>query len=286
MAMQSTGMSEVRGRGDKPIDPVVSVLLVSSGDKPLGHVIHFAAHPTVAKAVGGLISGDYPATLLQETEWALGGVGLFLLGAAGNINLEIEGRSYERAEFHGRNLADQCIRAAEICRFHEHDDLSLSNDALSASSRPDLPLRASLVRQIDELEQEEARFIAGHPEGDVPGRIWNRRRLLKLSLREMEKLQPRVTVPIQCVRVAGRACVFSPGEWFVEFAQRLRQSFPGMRPLWVNCANGYTGYIPTEKTYREKGTYVNQPGFINRLEEGAGERLFADMLPLLSRLRG
>ena len=68
------------------VDTAMTVLRVDADDgTPLGHLAHYSGHCTTAMGCGRLLSADYPAYLLAETEARAGGVGLFLQGTAGNM---------------------------------------------------------------------------------------------------------------------------------------------------------------------------------------------------------
>jgi neutral ceramidase len=110
----STDGQEITG----PIDPQLRIIWFE-GDKGRGAaILNYACHPTVLGPKSQVISGDFPSAMTQkvEKEFGEGFVGLFVNGAAGNVNpITRKGYRYQGTTSDvdrlGRMLADEALRA-------------------------------------------------------------------------------------------------------------------------------------------------------------------------------
>ncbi len=104
-----------------PIDRSVGVLSVRAADStsardgaPLATVVNFACHGTVLGPGNLLVSADWIGAMRPRVERALGGLTLFLQGAAGDLNPNHEwgeGDPWEAVQSLGERVADQVIAA-------------------------------------------------------------------------------------------------------------------------------------------------------------------------------
>jgi len=262
-----------------PVDPMLTILRVDREDgSPLGHLVRFSAHATTAMGAGRLLSADYPGYLLRETESAVGGVGLFLQGTCGDVNLEVGPRGYEHAMRHGvrmgRLVADvlKGIVPATI-----EEPLAVAAATFRAEVRTDMRSESDIREEMDRLVEPQRAYEREHPGTVTPRVIWNPIRALRMEMCALEYLRDKTYLPVsaQHVRLAGRSLLITPGEWFVEFGLRLEDALPDLRPLWVGYSNGNIGYVPTTDGWGEPG-YMTACRFypINGLARGEGERLF------------
>ena len=133
-----------------PVDRALTVLRVdATSGRPLGHLVHFNAHPTTAMGVDQLLSADYPGVLLAQTETRIGGVGVFLQGTCGNVNLEIGERAFRHAERHGRAMGELAARALEAAPLVGLEPVP------SRVVEWDSPYHAGLLRIFRELEERK-----------------------------------------------------------------------------------------------------------------------------------
>lgn len=262
--------------GTGPTDPTLSILTVDTEDGThLGHVMHYSAHPTTAMGVGGLLSADYPGVLVGKTEQALGGTGIFLQGAAGNINLEIGKRDYPHTERHGTAMAELVVDAVRSGdRLDGNGVLMTEETMFAARLRRDYPGAETFEAKLEELDAKRVEYEREHPSTPLPMSIWNSMRVARLGIHAKERFQEDATsisFPIQHVHLVGRRLLVVPGEWFVEFALALKKDHPGT--LWSGYGNGTIGYVPIADAWNE--CYMERCAFIfNVLDRGEGERLY------------
>lgn len=261
-----------------PTDPTLTVFRVDRAEGgPLGHLVHFSGHCTTAMGCGRLLSADYPAWLLRETEANIGGVGIFVQGTCGNINLEVGERNYEHAERHGTamgRLAAEVLRSVDTRS--PSDPLCVAATTFQSSVRADMRKQEEVRREMDELTAKQEQYEKDHPHELVPQRIWNPIRALRMELASLSYLKDKPTLPVhaQHVRLAGRSLLITPGEWFVEFGLKLREDHAGLRPIWIGYSNGNIAYVPTAKAWAEPGYMGRRFYPINALARGEGERLY------------
>jgi hypothetical protein len=276
----------VEDRDFGPVDPTLSVLRVETvAGAPLGHVVHFSGHPTTAMGVDELLSADYPGVLLAETEATVGGVGLFVQGTCGNINLEIGERKFEHAERHGRamgRLAAQALASADV---QTDPALSIAETTLEANVRQDFKTPEDVQSMIDEVLAQWRQFETEHPGERIPSRLWNPLRKYRLEADSAEFFGPDFTVPViaQHVRLASRNLLITPGEWFVDYALRLKAEHADARPIWIGYGNGHIGYVPTFEGWADPGYMDNPSRLINFLARGEGDRLYGLMSEWMTR---
>jgi len=96
----------------------------------------------------------------------------------------------------------------------------------------------------------------------------------------------RVPVLLSCVKVGPWLVAVVPGELFVEFQLRLKAALAPTPVLLIGYANGWPGYIPTNRAFDEGGYGVDlvlkDPPQYSRtaLPPGAGETIYEALLEL------
>ncbi|HEX6971919.1 MAG TPA: neutral/alkaline non-lysosomal ceramidase N-terminal domain-containing protein [Limnochordia bacterium] len=261
-----------------PVDEDVTVVRFDGPDgRPIGILTHFACHPDT---VGGTaFSGDWigaaaralrplircAAAAPEAGDLAGGGrPGVVVLnGACGDIN-HVDVRPSRRArrwpattELIGVGLAAEAGRVA----------LGLAPepvDSLGAASR-----RIILRRiPIDEFLAQNRAAIADPRVGQME----RRRAEANLEMAGFFAHEPEtVEAEITCLRI-GRAIIAScPGELSCELGLAIKEAVPGAFVMVANLSNGYLGYIPAARTYREGG----YEGRSSRLQPGSGEEIVA-----------
>src|SRR5579872_7081386 len=96
-------------------DHEVGVIRIDADDgRPVATLVNFAAHPTILAWDNRLISTDYPGSVRRTVEGFLGGLCLFLQGAAGDQDTvrDFSCRT-EDARWVGRQIGLEAVRVAE-----------------------------------------------------------------------------------------------------------------------------------------------------------------------------
>lgn len=102
-----------------------------------------------------------------------------------------------------------------------------------------------------------------------------------VELYENPILQEKLTM--QTLKVGDIVFNSMPGEMFNELGLDLKARSKYDKNIIVELANGYYGYIATEKAFGEGGYEVSLDYFIN-LEERAGHKIVDTLLELQSEL--
>lgn len=223
-------------RPTAPVDPEVGVLTFTAKneDRVVTTLVNYSVHPVISMNFDQLIvSADYPGVMARKVEAERGGLCMFLLGAAGDINpfdadmfrYATTAETFAQVELVGHVLAQKVLEASRSTQFAINSErLSFQQNFQDLAERSDGPDAAPSLRvEVDTL---------------VIGTNF------------------------------GLATI--PGEPFVELGLDLKKRSP-LAATWVVAnANDYFGYLPTIQATTEGG-YGATSG--TQLEVGAGEKL-------------
>ena len=260
-----------------PIDPDVAVLAFQDAQGALlGCVVNHALHGTV---MGGPdFSADWICYLRSTLRGASGadmGV-VFLNGACGDVT-QVDNRNPRPAEFGeawarriGTTVGAEALKVLARMEFKE-------DAVLDARIVPiDLPIR-------DLAESDEALLRRESPAsglGSGGQEVYLREAML---VREMKAQSPTVRVEIQAARIGDAALVTNPAEFFAELGLAIKRESTWNPTMVVELANGYAGYVPTEKAFSEGG-YETRTARSSFLAPGAGESIVEESVALLKTL--
>jgi neutral ceramidase len=254
-----------------PIDRSVGVLSVRAADGasaadgvPLATVVNFACHGTVLGPDNLLVSADWIGAMRPRVERALGGLTLFLQGAAGDLNPDHEwgeGDPWEAVQSLGERVADQVIAAYEG----------------GLSRLADVPLR--LDRQEIWLPLE-ARAITPTPLPtyrrvltEVAGLPYALRFVVDILLEHRYPWRSRVEaregvwhVPLRVngVRVGDLGLVTFAAETLTEIGMAVKAASPAAVTMFASVSDGCIGYLPTAGAHAEGGYEVDVAPFFYR----------------------
>ena len=254
-----------------------------------GILWHFAAHPTACMRAGYLISADYYGVANKLTVEELGGFSMFFNGACGNINPELGKRTFERAEYYGKWIADKLIEevphtktACEGCL----NSVQTTVEVPLTSKREKMTLfddRDEIMDYFREIESREIPFTLEAYDENVAlfqqlRTSWWRHKLVEdFGNIKTEK------ICIQAYKILDHLIVTIPGEIFIEFQIDLQKKFKNNRAMIFGYANGYCGYIPDSKSY-DTDTYETNPTIMHRAGQHAGEKMMLAGEKLLNEL--
>ena len=259
-----------------PVDPRVSVVAVDAADgRPVATLVNYALH---LDTVGGTeVSADYPYTLSRLVGCARGGgVTIFTLGCAGNIN-HIDVSDARPQNGHGEAARIGTVLAGEVLKALARAAPVERTALRTASARIALPLvkhdaqDLSWSRDVLERERkgEKIAFLD----------------LVKAyRIAEVEALgKPEREAEVQVIALGGDlAWAGLPGEIFVELGLALRRASPFRHTVAVSLANGSLGYFPDRPAW-DHGHYEV---ITARCGRGSGERLVEAALRLLDEVKG
>lgn len=249
-------------RPDRPIDRELLVARLDSikTEKPIAHLVNFAAHPTMLPDRLHEFSPDYPGFLAREVETERGGVCLFLQGAAGDLSPETShGRT---PEAFGKTLG--------------HKVLDLSKDGKGTDTFPSglkgTRREFTFGKRVDLKNPyiKAAYSLAFFPD------------LVSFYEREYrEGIRPEMTVVLLDGRIG---LVGGSGEFFCGHALSLKKRARLEHVFFFGYCNDYQQYFPTIEAAAEGGYGADM--LVSPVEVGAGERMIDQALLDLYRLRG
>lgn len=248
-------------RAEKPVD--MEMLIARLDDekgKPIAHLVHFAAHPTMLPATLFEFSADFPGALAKHVEIELGGTCLFLQGASGDLssNSPVAGGPDAFGEVVGKfavekSRAMKCDRAeAKPFKTHERDfkfksRIDISNPLVYAAYS--LAFFPSLV---DFYEREYR-----------------------------EGVRPHMTTALLDGKIGF---VGISGELFTSHAIHLKRRARLEHLFIFGYCNDYHQYFPTIEAVAEGGYGADTT--VSPIEIGAGERMMDQALMDLLELQG
>lgn len=241
--------------GTPPIDASLGVLRVQR-DGDFGVLINFACHPVVVQ-VQPLVSADFPGHACAIIEQQYGArVGLFLQGAAGDVNPVRDTTDFDDVAKYGTILANEVMRV-----LNEGGREAMGEAVAAGMITCQVPHRriapaVHVTDGLDGISQLQAIARLNH--------------LARAS---------EVACSLQAICL-GHLLVFAvSGELFSEFGLRLKAAFPKHRVMIAGYANGYIGYIPPSHAY-DRAIYETRPGPWNRMVKGGGEQIMVALQAL------
>lgn len=249
-------------RAEKPVDrELIVVRLEGTDGKVLAHLINFAAHPVMTPARLREFSADYPGVLTKAVEAKLGGVCLFLQGAAGDLSPNPPPGKSGPQEFGGVLANEVAALARGIrCTLTEPSGLKVRERDFVFRSRIDLgnPFIRAAYSMV---------FFKG---------------LIDFYAREYrEGVRPHLTTALLDGRIG---LIGVSGEAFCEHALHLKRRARLDHLLFFGYCNDYHQYLPTIQAVAEGGYGADAE--VSPIEVGAGERIMDRALIDLFEMRG
>ncbi len=302
--------SIVVGRNwDGPADRAVGVIRIDDlQERPVATLVHYACHGTTMAWQTDLFTPDFPGPARQVVERELGGLCLFLQGAAANLTPR-RGFTGDCGVYRklGTILGLEAARVAwnlETLPRRErfigvqpsgapialYEDEAVEPDAprLRVMQRT-MQLPAKNFRPPEELEAEAAALRAEmnrlRAEGNPDQVRFATAKATQAGWRAeySKNYHGLKTIPWEVMAIAigpSIALVSVPGEPFTETAQAIAAQSPFAHTLISGYSNGGFGYIPTRQAF-EEGGYETQATPFN---EQAAEALSAEAVRLLQDL--
>ncbi len=277
---------------------------------PVATLVNYACHPTIMGPDNRLITPDFPGPVRETVESIVGGMCLFLQGAAGNQG-PVEGFTGDTAVYRrlGKRLGIEAARIRmsidPVPRDEQLDEIVSSGADLGMYSfnqigEPDSTLvmidsSASLpVKEMPPESEVQAKFdrISANLENvrKNGGSVEEIKQAAFPAKRETLLLRHTQTfgrggekrdIPIQVIRLGNTALVAIPVEPFAEIGAAVKERSPADWTLFSGYSNGYYGYLPMSYAYAEGGYEV---GPTAPFEAGAAEQMIEDCLEAIHKL--
>ena len=242
------GVIRLGSNPEGPIDDEVGILRIDNiSGKPLGVFVNYACHGTSLGARNSMISPEWNGHMLQYVEQKMPGVvGIFAIGAAGDINPRFVGG----LEGYQDSLENTKLLGFEIGK----EVLAVFN---ATSTEEPIDPRIRLVSQ------------------DI---------LLPRNYRELpdDFTHTTVSVPVSLLRIGDFTWVTLPVELFHEIGKRIKACSHSRFPFIVTCCNDDLGYLPTQKAFSEGG-YEPAGSHFDPISEQVLVRKIAELMTALGR---
>jgi hypothetical protein len=254
--------------GENPLGPAdrsVQVLSVLGADGGrIATLVNFACHGTVWGPDNLLVSADWIGVMRGRVEEELGGLGLFLQGATGNLNPKMgwsREDCWELAVAQGEEVAGAVVLAcASGMPWLDGGPIQLERmetwlpfEARATSARPPTLYRQKLLAMAH-----------------LPGWMsFLTDRLLDRRYPWRSRLEARdgfwgVPMRMNLLRL-GDFCLASLGaEVFTEIGLQVKAASPSRQTMVVTYTDGCVGYLPTRQARAEGGYEVSTAPFAYR----------------------
>jgi neutral ceramidase len=229
---------------DGPVDRTFNLIRVDRPDgSPIALVANYAMHGTVMSGQNLKISGDAPGTVTAYLEEKLGGVVLYVNGAAGNIapiySVYPDPSSGHLSQFNVL-LGDRILAALKTL----------------APGTADVTIRLA-GRNIETPRRQ--------------GLAWPE----ELSAYAGSGDTATVRLPVRFVALNDTVIWSAPVEMFCEMAMDVRDRSPFSRTFYFGYTNGWFGYMPTAKAFEEGGYEPRTSPFTAQVESDVTQAVTA-----------
>ena len=249
------------------IDPEVAMMFVEAADDgtPISAVANFSLH-YIGTDNSNALSADYFGHFDRRMRHYLGDTCISLLwnAASGQINnTDFSGQTKWTASGHRQAvkmanvLAGHFIVEKQLMEMHETLDLSGDLATLTFQRKEITAEDLKIAEQVLSIPQGTYDAYETGPFSWVVGESIPQA-LVDVYARECQrlaKLPAQMTAPVQVIRLGEAAIVALPGEVFVETGMNIKSKSDAKPTFLVSLANGYIGYICTDKALIEEGGY-------------------------------
>ena len=249
------------------IDPELTMMFVEATDDgtPISAVANFSLH-YIGTDNSNALSADYFGHFDRLMKRYLGDTCISLLwnAASGQINnTDFSGRTKWTASGHQQAvkmanvLAGHFIVEKQLMEMHETLDLSGDLATLTFQRKEITADDLKVAEQVlsvpqgtyDAYETGPFSWVVGQP---IPHALVD---VYAHECQRLAKLPTQMTAPVQVIRLGEAAIVALPGEVFVETGMNIKAKSDANPTFLVSLANGYIGYICTDKALAQEGGY-------------------------------
>jgi len=285
-------------------DPQVGLIRIEDdGGKLIGVAFNYGCHPSTLDWRNTLYSEDWPYFAIRGVKKALGGHvwAAYFQSAQGDINtgysselsavgVDMPVRNYWYIEVKGNQMAEAVTKA--VGGIETTDRL----DVASVAAFNDFPLRESFPVTLEEARKDADAADAALAEMEEKPEYRGTKKLDMLRFRHFsahqrldfakkfyagERGETTISMEQQAVRIGDAVFVTLPGEVFSEIALEIKKRSPFEKTFAMGVANGYYGYMPTEKEFIEGDYEVDGC----RYGPKAGQVCVDSALALIGRLK-
>jgi hypothetical protein len=234
---------------------VVSV--ITEEGQRLATLVNYACHGTVLGPDNLLVSADWIGVMRKKVEEGLGGLTLFLQGAAANINPDMyweDARAFEMVTEQGLGVAEAVLSATnsgsekmrDIPLRMEHAEAWLPTETRVTTSHPPKNYGKPLL-SLAKMPGFMAVFVDLLLDQRYP---WK-------SVIEAKDGFWSVPMRISAVRIGNLALVTYAAETFTEIGMKVKSASPAAHTLFASVSDGCISYLHTEESHAEGGYEVD-----------------------------
>jgi hypothetical protein len=292
-------------------DPTVSVIRFDdSSGSTVASIVHYSMHPTILGPANQQVSPDYPGALKRTVEANIGGMCLFLQGAAGDIGPGAVGYTADIAVMRrvGRTLG--CTASSVLLGVSTHrTELSFEGIVESGctlaywserTAEPNDDLLRTLSTTIrfnvkpcdppDEAKRQAAEMKArllelqtnsGTSEEIKDATFRLKRLTMAADHSDLYYGIEHKDIEVHLIAIGGIVLIGMPLEPFSRIGAQIRERSPFPYTLFSGYTNGWEGYFPTTDEYTAGGYEVETTPFA----PGSEEILLESVEELLHQLK-
>lgn len=256
------GTIELGYHYDGPVDRDVDVLRIRRGDETLVTLVNHACHVTTLGPNSNRVSADIIGVMRSKVEKELGGLCMFIQGAAGNINPNVEWSDDNMPDVKrfGGELADAVLEASKNMKRVSATPLKGAEDSLDAR----LVVEDEMADwSIPKINRHVIHRLLGVPAFLIDP-LMSIRFPWKASVR---KDADGYTTPINfgALRIGDIAISWLAMEPFVETGLAVKAASNAPVTLFAGYTNGHNGYLPTAEESALGGYEVEWAPYMMRL---------------------
>jgi neutral ceramidase len=252
------GHFEIGRNPDGPRDKSVQVVSVfTSEGKRLATIVNYACHGTVLGPDNLLASADWIGVMREKVEEELGGLTLFLQGAAANINPDMyweDAHALEKVTEQGLSVAE-AVFAVAGSKLEEMRGTPLKIERAEAW----MPTETAVTTSRPPKKYAKPLLALAHLPGFMSvfaDPLLNQRYPWKPVIEERNGFWS-VPMRVNALRIGDLALVTFGAETFTEIGMKVKAASPAAHTLFASVSDGCISYLHTEKSHAEGGYEVD-----------------------------
>ena len=265
------------------VDREVGIVAINdTTGNPISTLLNYTCHPTILGPANRLLSPDYPGTARKIVEQHVGGLCLFLQGAAGNCGpthgfigeTEVAQRLGTRLGLEAarvrleidpvprkERLVEVVPSGADLGMYEDEPDGEPDDTLRVVNASVELP-----VGNFPSIEDARAEFDSivetlnatrkNGTEDEIKEAVKNAKRSNFVLGNAQRTADGPISMRVQAMRIGPAALVAIPVEAFSEIGVAVKNSSPASQTLFSGYTNGSLGYMPMADAYEEGGYEV------------------------------
>jgi neutral ceramidase len=231
--------------------------IFTSEGKRLAPIVNYACHGTVLGPDNLLVSADWIGVMRDKIEKELGGLTLFLQGAAANINPDMyweDAHAFEKDTEQGMSVAEAVLAAAgsgseEIRGLSlkiERAEVWMPTETVASTPHPPKNYAKPLLALA---KLPGFMFVFADP-------LLDQRYPWKPVIKAKNGFWS-VPMRVNALRIGDLALVTFGAETFTEIGMKVKDMSPAVHTLFASISDGCISYLHTQESHSEGGYEVD-----------------------------